>query len=214
MKNKTGAKWLLVGSAAVLVVWASQQFLRIDPESVRNWVVSFGFWSPFVYILIYTVRPLVLIPSSLLSLVGGLAFGAVAGTVYTLIGATLSAILAYVVARLFGERFFRQEWHGLAGENRTNMEKHGFLYVLGLRLVPVVNFDLISYGAGLAGVRFQPFLWATLLGILPGTFAYNFLGSSFVSDDWRIFAAAAALFLLVAAVPFIIRRRRKTRQTE
>jgi uncharacterized membrane protein YdjX (TVP38/TMEM64 family) len=56
---------------------------------------------------------------------------------------------------------------------------YGFFYVVTLRLIPLFNFDLISYTAGISKVRYQSFLFGTLLGIVPGTFAYNFLGSSF-----------------------------------
>jgi len=87
------------------------------------------------------------------------------------------------------------------------MERRGFPVVLMLRLAPFVPFDLVSYAAGLARVPLRAYILATLIGSLPGTFAYCFLGASLTHGDWREIAIAAGVFVLAVAVPFAFRSR-------
>ncbi|WP_142829598.1 TVP38/TMEM64 family protein [Planococcus soli] len=200
-------KWLLLASLVGLVFWLSRSVFEVDANDLRSWILSFGLWSPVIYILIYTVRPLIFFPASVLSIAGGLAFGAWLGTLYTIIGATLGALLSFYVAKTLGKSLVRKEWTGNAAKIQSQMEQNGFLYVLLFRLIPVINFDLISYTAALAKVRFSSFALATLIGIIPGTFAYNFLGSSFVSGNPQIIVLAVVIFVILTVVPIVIRNR-------
>lgn len=206
--NKTKiAKWLLLALAVALIIWISRSVLDVDANDLRNWILSFGLWAPIMYIVIYTIRPLVFFPASVLSIAGGLAFGAWMGTLYTIIGATLGAMLSFYVAKTLGKSLVKKEWTGNAGKIQAQMEQNGFLYVLLFRLIPVINFDLISYMAAIAKVRFTSFALATGIGIIPGTFAYNFLGSSFVSGNPRTIFFAVVVFALLTIVPILIRNR-------
>ncbi|QMT16009.1 TVP38/TMEM64 family protein [Planococcus maritimus] len=207
MNTKRVIKWFLAALAIVLVIWLSRSVFDVNAEGLRNWILSFGLWAPLVYIIAYTIRPLIFFPASVLSIAGGLAFGAWMGTLYTIIGATLGAALSFVVAKTVGKSLVKKQWTGNAAKIQTQMEQNGFLYVLLFRLIPVINFDLVSYLAAIAKVRFVPFVLATLIGIIPGTFAYNFLGSSFVSGNPQIIAAAVAVFIVLTVVPILIRNR-------
>lgn len=206
-------KWLLLALAIGIAIWLSRSVFQIDANSIRNWILSFGIWAPIIYVIIYTVRPLIFFPASVLSIAGGLAFGAGLGTLYTIIGATLGALLSFSVARTLGTRLASGKWTGNAGKIQSQMEHNGFFYVLLFRLIPVINFDLISYVAALAKVRFGSFALATLIGIIPGTFAYNFLGSSFVSGNPKIIILAVAVFIVLTVVPIVIRNRWSKKQS-
>ena len=216
MSKRTGfqiGKWLLLAIAVAAFVWLSRSVFEIDADGLRNWIVSFGLWAPIMYIAIYTVRPLIFFPASVLSIAGGLAFGAWMGTLYTIIGATLGAMLSFYVAKTLGKSLVRKQWTGNAQKIQSQMEHNGFLYVLLFRLIPVINFDLISYVAAFAKVRFASFTLATLIGIIPGTFAYNFLGSSFVSGNPKIIILAIVVFIVLTVVPIVIRNRWSKKQT-
>lgn len=215
MKQSTShqiGKWLLVAAAIGLAIWLSRSVFQFDANDLRRWILSFGLWSPVIYILIYTVRPLIFFPASVLSIAGGLAFGAWLGTLYTIIGATLGAMLSFYVAKTVGKRLVLKEWTGNARKIQSQMEQNGFFYVLLFRFIPVINFDLISYAAAFAKVRFTSFALATLIGIIPGTFAYNFLGSSFVSGNPRIIVLAVVVFVVLTVVPILIRNRWNNKQ--
>jgi uncharacterized membrane protein YdjX (TVP38/TMEM64 family) len=190
----------------LFVLWFNQNYLQLTPVDIRTWILSFGWLAPILYIILYTVRPMILFPASILSLAGGLAFGAGWGTLLTVIGATAGAVLSFMVARFMGKSLVRMEWKGRFTKIQLQLENRGLLYVLLLRLIPLFPFDLISYVAGVSKIRFQAFLFGTLFGIIPGTFAYNFLGSSFVGGNASDILIAAAVFL-AALIPILFRKR-------
>jgi len=212
MTKRQIAKWLTVAVVVALLIWLSRSVFQVDASDLRNWILSFGLWAPVIYIVVYTIRPLVFFPASVLSIAGGLAFGAWMGTVYTIIGATLGAMLSFYVAKTVGKSLVKKDWTGNAGKIQSQMEQNGFLYVLLFRLIPVINFDLISYMAAIAKVRFASFALATFIGIIPGTFAYNFLGSSFVSGNPETIFFAVVVFIVLTVVPILIRNRWASKQ--
>ena len=190
-----------------MAIWFSHSYLQLDVNKIRDWILSFGVLSPIIYILLYTIRPLIFFPASILSIAGGLTFGVLMGTIYTIIGATSGAILSFYVARLLGKNMMNKDWKGNGKKIQYQMEKNGFLYILLFRFLPIINFDLISYLAGISKVRISAFFFGTLIGIIPGTFAYNFLGSSFISGNPKIIMAAVFVFLLLTIVPILVRNR-------
>ncbi|WP_245686890.1 TVP38/TMEM64 family protein [Tenuibacillus multivorans] len=163
-------------------------------------IYTAGWFAPLFYIFLYLLRPLVLFPASIFSIVGGLAFGAIMGSVLALIGATGGAIVAFLISRRFGEDNFK---HKKVLELMNKFETKGFYYVLLLRFLPVVNFDLISYGAGLSKVSLKDFVKATVIGIIPGTLIYNLMGASLVESDKSTMIWVGVLYLIVVVGPII-----------
>jgi uncharacterized membrane protein YdjX (TVP38/TMEM64 family) len=184
--------------------WFNHSYLQLTPQQIRHWIVAAGIFAPVLFILVYALRPLILFPASILSLSGGLAFGAFWGTVYTVIGATAGAVISFWVAGKLGKKMVNKEWKGKAHVIQQQMEQRGFLYVILLRLIPLFNFDLISYLAGISKVKFQAFFFGTLFGIIPGTFAYNFMGASLVDGQPTTILIAVILFVFVLCLPLLI----------
>ncbi|MDX8364382.1 TVP38/TMEM64 family protein [Cytobacillus sp. IB215665] len=211
MKKQTIIKIILLIAVLITLIWINNKYLNITPTLIREWILSFGLFAPVIYVILYTVRPLILFPASILSLAAGLAFGAVNGTIYTVVGATCGAALSFWVARKLGKNISNKEWTGKAKSIQTQIEKQGFIYVLLLRLLPIFNFDMISYIAGISKVRFKDFVLATFIGIIPGTFAYNFLGSSFAHGDMKIVIIAVIVFLLALIIPIFTSKKLKKR---
>lgn len=94
------------------------------------------------------------------------------------------------------------------------MEKNGFVYVLWFRLVPFLNFDVVSYVAGLARVKWIPYTLATVIGMFPGTVAYNFLGGSLLEGDWRVIAAAVLVVVLFTVISLAIRKKMLSKERD
>lgn len=199
--------WLAAILAIATVYWVSRSVFQLDVNEVRSWILSFGIAAPLIYMAVYTVRPLVFFPASILSIAGGLAFGPWMGTFYTIIGASLGAMLSFVVAKKLGASLGKKKWPENMKKIQLQMERNGFFYVLALRLFPGFSFDLVSYSAAIAKVRFIPFSVATVIGIIPGTFALNFLGSSFISGNPAIIAGAIAVFILITSISVVLRNR-------
>jgi len=49
--------------------------------------------------------------------------------------------------------------------------------MLLMRLVPAVPFFAINIAAALLGIRFRTYVWTTLVGIIPGTGVYTWVGA-------------------------------------
>lgn len=179
---------------------------ELRPSDVRDVVLSFGWWGPLVFILIYAVGPLIFLPTSVLSLGAGLAFGVWPGVLYIIVGATSAAVTGYVMARLFGRSVLNVDRYPWSEKLFTQMEQRGFLYVFVLRLIPLVSFDLLSYAAGISKVRFRSFLLATVLGMIPGTLAYSILGASLASGSVTTVFIAALVFVSLIGVTYYFRK--------
>ncbi|TXC92948.1 TVP38/TMEM64 family protein [Metabacillus litoralis] len=189
--------------------YLNQHVIDFSPEIIKQWILSIGVLAPIIYIGLYSVRPFILFPSSVLSLAGGLAFGPFYGTLLTIIGATIGAYFAFLLSRKVGGRWIEKKSGARIEKVKNLLEKNGFVSVLLVRLLPIFPFDLVSYAAGLSKVRTSHFVLATIVGIIPGTFAYNFLGASATSNNLLTIIMAITLFLLVMVTPALFKNKFK-----
>lgn len=191
----------------IVIIWINRTYLVVSPQDLRDWIVSFGWYAPVLYIILYTFRTLILFPSAIFNIAAGLAFGAALGTLYTVVGSIMSGVLAFWVSRMLAKGLVDLQWKGTWYKVQRQMEENGFVYVLILRFIPVMNFDLVSYAAGASKIRFLSYFWGTSLGIVPATFAYSFLGSSVADPEILNFVLAGILFIIVLLVPLLFGRR-------
>ena len=149
------------------------------------------------FVGLYVVAVALSIPGAvLLTVAGGFLFGVVIGGVSVVIGATIGATLVFLIARgAFGDILVRRAGLRLAkiGEG---FRADAFNYLLFLRLVPLFPFWLVNLAPAVFGVGFGPFVTATALGIIPGTFAFAFVGRGL---DSVIAAHGAAYDACIAA---------------
>lgn len=114
--------------------------------------------------------------ASLLTMVGGLLFGWLLGGFAAVLAATLGAVAIFLVARsAFGDVLSRRAGPALT-KLRDGFDADAFNYLLFLRLVPLFPFWLVNIAPAFANVRLRTFATATALGIVPGTFAFAFVG--------------------------------------
>jgi uncharacterized membrane protein YdjX (TVP38/TMEM64 family) len=127
---------------------------------------------PLLYIAIYVVGTVCLLPGTVLSFAGSRLFGLFEATLYTWIAATIGATLAFLLAKLLGRDFVDQLLGGRLEALDERLKRHGFTGLLILRLVPLFPFNGINFGSGLTSIRLVDYVLATAIGILPGTFVY------------------------------------------
>jgi uncharacterized membrane protein YdjX (TVP38/TMEM64 family) len=115
--------------------------------------------------------------ASFLTIGGGFLFGWAVGGAATVLSATIGASLIFLAARSsFGEAL-RSKAGGFIDRFAEGFREDAFNYLLFLRLVPAFPFWLVNLAPALFNVRLQSYFFATLIGILPGTFAFAFIGS-------------------------------------
>ncbi|GAA0709506.1 TVP38/TMEM64 family protein [Paraclostridium ghonii] len=173
--------------------------MNINPSDIQKYVTSFGKLAPLVYIVMFALVPLTLFPDSVLAIGGGLIFGLAKGYLYTLIGALLGASLSFYISRKLGRNFVKK----ITKEKLDNIEEminsKGFFVILLLRLIPLFPFDIISYGAGLTNIKYRDFLFATIVGTIPGILVFTNIGAQSVdigSNSFYISIMALILLLL------------------
>jgi uncharacterized membrane protein YdjX (TVP38/TMEM64 family) len=171
--------YAVLGLAAAVGLYLGGQQAGGAVLRFAGWVNGLGVWGPVVFILGYAVATVFFLPGSLLTLASGAIFGLAKGTVYSLIGATLGASAAFLVAR-YGARGRIEK--KIAGNPKfTAIDKavgrEGFKIVALLRLSPVFPFNLLNYTLGLTKVRFLPYL-AACAAMLPGTLLYVYYGKA------------------------------------
>jgi len=176
-----------------------------QPEQVRAAIQSYGSLAPVIYILIYSVAPVFFVPGWIITVAGGLAFGAVWGTALTVIGATIGATLAFLVSRFMGREYVARLLKGKFKSLDDQAAAHGFQVIFFLRLVPLVPFNILDYVAGISKISLKDYMLGTFMGIIPGTFAYVYLGNALTNIySWQ-FALAISLLILLSTVPMLYR---------
>lgn len=170
----------IIGLVCLIFRFLKIDFSNINEEDFRNWVNSLGVWGPIIYIIVYVIRPLILFPASVLSAAAGIIWGPAIGFLYLQIAANISSMAEFLIARYFARDAVGRFLKGKMLNLDTKIERHGFLTVLLVRLIPNVAWDIQNLGLGLTKVRFRDYLIATLIGIMPGSFAFVFFGASFI----------------------------------
>ena len=218
-KVQKGQKW--VALAFWVLAFAAYQWYAwqndLSPLDAVQRLIDFfsaSSYGPLLFILLYTVRPLLLFPATLLTIAAGFVFGPLLGVVLIVIGSNASALLAYVVGRFFGQGLLSEgKAGGIVQRYTTRLREHSFETVFVLRLL-FAPYDLVNYLAGFLRIRWVPFIAATALGALPGTLAFTLFGASIERFDGGIpalnpwvLAASVALFLVSLALSRIIKRR-------
>lgn len=141
--------------------------------------VETAWWGIGAYVAVYLARPIVLFPASVLTVVGGVLFGPIAGVAIVAIAANGSAMIAYLVGRLLGRTSSDagSEAASLLARWSAKMRDNSFETVLTMRFL-FLPYDLVSSAAGALRIRWVPFIAATALGSIPGTISFVLLGAS------------------------------------
>ena len=178
---------------------------------------------PLIYIVVYALRPLTFFSALVLTVSGGFLFGPFWGLIYTIIGANLSATVAYFIGRYFGSGTLDTESSdGLIQRYANRMRDNSFETILIMRFI-FLPYDLVNYLAGFLHIHYWAFIFATILGSIPGTISFVLLGASasaqdvenlflkgeLPSLDWRVLAASVVIFVVSLALSQYFKRREK-----
>ena len=174
-------------------------------ESLREAIVGWGVLAPLAYVVLVAVRPFLFVPSTVLFIAAGLAFGYKLGTLYAAIGGTVAAVVTFALARWLGREFVQARLP--ARLQRLHDAEWGAGLIFFLNLVPVVPITAVNYGAGLSRVSLRHFTLAVIGGLTPRAFAYSYFGNSLLDVGSRQFIAAIAILCLLVIVPALLRWR-------
>lgn len=184
-------------------------YVRIDVLLER--IKDLGPWGPLLYILVYFIAPSLFIPGSAITIAGGAIFGPVWGTLYTIIGATGGASIAFLIARYLAGDWVQEKAKGILRRLKEGVEEEGWRFVAFTRLVPLFPFNLLNYAFGLTRIKFPHYVITSFFCMLPGAAAYSFIGyagrEAAAGSEGVLLKVAAAVGLLffVFMIPRFVR---------
>src|SRR6266481_424077 len=190
-QSKNAVERLAVLIMIVIALFLAMRFLPVQQwlRSFSDWVAQMGVAGILIFIVVYAVATVLMAPGSILTIGAGFAFGLWKGFLAVSAGSTLGASLGFLIARFVA----RDKIEAIARRNEkfrksdNAIGKQGAKLIFLLRLSPVIPFNLSNYFYGLTAVKFCPYVVASWLGMMPGTFLYVYIG---VASKAAVSAAA------------------------
>lgn len=171
-----------------------------DISAVRAWLNATG---PAAWLLMVVGLGLALatpLPRSVLSVLVGAVAGFPLGLGIVVIGSALGGVLGYGASRVLGRAALVQVAGVRLGPIEEFLRRRGFPAVVTARVMPMVPFMVVSYAAGLTGVRLAPYTAGTLVGLLPGSIVYVAIGSATALVDWSTRSVTSAVVVVGAVI--------------
>jgi uncharacterized membrane protein YdjX (TVP38/TMEM64 family) len=202
-------KWIKYGVFALVaigfIVWlygfgGKDLFTLDNMVTFLNDIEGYGILVPIVYVIFYWLVCLFFIPATPITLLGGLIFGPVKGTMLISFASTTGATLSFLVAKTVGRDAILNKF----GDSTTfkkidqGVKENGWRMLMITRLVPIFPFNLQNYLYGLTDISTGTYMLVSWLCMLPGTIAYAVLAGSIVSGDGNI--GKMAIYLAIGAV--------------
>ncbi|TPW28174.1 TVP38/TMEM64 family protein [Pararhizobium mangrovi] len=214
---------LAAGYAAGLQRYVSLDALADRRAGLQAYVAAHTLLSGAIFAGIYVLAVAASFPAaSLFTITGGFLFGWLGGGLVTSVSATIGATIIFLAARTAFSSVLRRRAGGAIHRLAGGFERDAFSYLLALRLAPIFPFFVINVAPAFFRVSLFDYVVATYLGILPGTFAYAYLGegldsvlvsaakagrsvtlSDIVTPEITIAFVALAV---VALIPMLVRR--------
>jgi uncharacterized membrane protein YdjX (TVP38/TMEM64 family) len=187
---------LVVSLLTLQFFWDIESFF--NPGRIKDWLSATGGLAPAVYMAIMAVAVVVSpIPSLPLNIAAGGFFGPLPGTLYSVAGALAGAVVSFFIARLLGRELIERLISGHINFCTACSDRLLTKVIFVSRLIPFISFDIVSYGAGLTKISLRRFSLATLFGMIPATFAYNYFGSVWVLAPIKGMTIAGGLVMVV-----------------
>lgn len=214
MNRRVVSRVVLFAAVTAAVVVAYLYRGQINAAALEAWVTNAGALGPLLFIALYAAATVLFLPGSLLTLAGGALFGPVWGTLYNLAGATLGAMLAFLVARYLARDWVRQRASGFLKKLLDGVDAEGWKFVAFVRLVPLFPFILLNYALGLTRIGVVAYVAASFVFMFPGALAFTYLGyagrEAIAGGEGLIQKGLLALALLAMVVflPRLVKRLR------
>ncbi|WP_108819428.1 TVP38/TMEM64 family protein [Pseudovibrio sp. Alg231-02] len=149
-----------------------------NQQLLSGYLAEYPILTPLIYFVVYTIAVALSFPgASLLTIAGGFLFGWFFGGLLTVLAATIGASLLFIAAKTSVGATLKARAGPFLDKMSEGFRKNAFSYLLFLRLTPVFPFWLVNIAPALFHVPLSTYLIATFVGIIPGTFAYAFVGA-------------------------------------
>ncbi len=189
---------IILFTALVVISVVSFPTILSAYQNAEQLIQNAGSYGPLIYMAFMIAAILIApIPASPLAIMAGLLFGPWKGMIYTLISATVGAVVAFLLARFFLQDFFKKQlekniiYRRIEGKSGRNLA-----YIIGItRLMPQISFDIVSFAAGLTSINLWLFTLVTFTGMIPIVFILSFFGHFLAQYQAVMIIILLALFI-------------------
>ena len=179
------------------------------------------FSSLILFTIIYVVSIAISLPiGSFLTFIGGYIFGAYYGFFSVIIGATVGALILFMIIkvgilRTIGSIHQKSE---LINKIKFGIDKNIWSYLFFIRFFPIFPFWFVNIAPAILGVRLLPYTVTTFFGIMPGSLSIILIGSG-VEDivnkkvdfawnfsDQKFFFIGLLILSLISTLPIFLKK--------
>ena len=173
----------------------------LDIEVVKHYIQGFGPWAIVVYILLYTLNTVTLIPPiAFMSLSAGALFGPIWGTVALTLGSFCGVTTTFVISRFFGGKLVDKFVKGKAADFNDKISKNGFIVLLPMRLIGFPPYEFVNYACGLSKISYKDYISATMIGMAPAIIIQVLLADRLANFSWKDPVLYVAIGLFIAMI--------------
>ena len=158
-----------------LAVYLNKSYF--SQENIDSILDNLGPLAALVYIAIYAIAPVLFIPGTAVTIIGGFIFGTTWGFIYSIIGATIGASLAFLTGRYLAHDWTEKSSGKMLQDIKKGIEQDGWKYIAFTRLVPMFPYSILNYAFGLTNIPLVTFAVTSCICLIPGTIVYSYIGS-------------------------------------
>lgn len=197
-----GIGWLLQSGTLGLLPDEAWIDARVRHQGVAGQLLFIGFAALFASLGL---------PRQVVAFLGGYAFGLVGGTLFALLAVVLACVMSVAYGRaarhFLGVSGVPEKFRHIAGF----VHEHTFTTTLVIRLLPAGSNLLLNLAAGLGGVRVWPFLAGSAVGYVPQTVIFALVGSGMTVDPAMRIGVGVVLFVISGVLGMQLYRRYRGR---
>lgn len=153
----------------------------INQNLLADMLIKLGIFAPIIYIFLYVLATILLLPSTPLNLSGGLIFGLWWGLIWTSLGAIIAAVVSFAYARFLGRNWVKKRFGIHLQRLDKEIKQGGMGYIFAIRLLPLIPYGIVNFGAGLTSISEKDYFLGTVFGTIPGILPFVMMGAGFSS---------------------------------
>jgi len=205
-------------AAVVIVSYLTGLVDYLQLENVRamqEWIEGFGFLGYIIFVVLYVVAAVFMLPASVLTIIAGVAFGSVLGSILALVAATIGATIAFIVARYVARETIVNRFHDnpLFNKIDNGLRENGVSFLILTRLVPIFPYNVQNYIYGLTPIKLPTYSLVSFITMMPGAVIYAYMAGQIVEEGFTLwlmiqFAIAGVVLFLVSLIPKYIAKKK------
>lgn len=172
------------------------EFISFGIETIKQYLLSDRQEAMFIFVLLYVIRLLVLLPGATLIILGGTLFGPINGFLLSMIGMGLSETLIYIIAKVFSNSKMKKSIKVRHPDIEPLMEKYNFRFLALGVLCPIAPSDVVCFVSASVGLNYIKYILTIIISNIPLIMLYSYMGISYKESVFSIIALCLSIILI------------------